>query len=655
MRFSILRFVFFFSIFGFIKLFSPTTIYAANSCSPSVVHDAMHGCKPLIDGAGNKYCVQDYEAHTLSCDANTCSSIIFSTKCNTTDCTTSLAAEVVSCGSPGSGSCNGPTGGPCSGSCGGDGVCKAATAGNGGACGCHPKPPDDGKVCETSKDCRKGGCTGGTTPSSGCGSCKDGQSCCARTTCCTPTEPGAPTLNLPVNGSSSTNTTVTLSWNAPDWGDDCLVNANKKFEVYIGTDPTTPYLYKTLASNGYSTTFNGTAGITYYWKVIAINALKQKSSLVRSFKITDNTVSGIVYYDAANSCSLATSVPWNKGGGLTAQLTNPSVRTASIPSGGANAGQFSIIAPNGTYGSLRLLGLPNTYKCSTSCSQACPTKTGVISPSTNNRFFITDQILSSEGWWQVVGGPVYVGSKDGGTTIRSELPLATSKLILPGSGGGTEGVLVRASGNADLGDGTVSTSGWSTKGAYKGKITDYGYFAAALGVIQGQDSDWSSNVIDLATYPTTKNFGYIKPPSGTASLSGTWHVTTGKKYIIFVDGDLNVNFNVTVDNGGFLALIAKGDITVGPEVANVQGLYVANGDFISASQYVAGVTNDIPLNAEGSFVAWGTIDLRRNLGGIDNTTTPAEKFTHRPDLLINMPTKMKTFAMQWQEVPAGSF
>ncbi len=116
-----------------------------------------------------------------------------------------------------------------------------------------------------------------------------------------------------------------------------------------------------------------------------------------------------------------------------------------------------------------------------------------------------------------------------------------------------------------------------------------------------------------------------------------------------------MNFNVTVDNGGFLALIAKGDITVVPSVANVQGLYVADGDFISASQYVTGVTNDIPLNAEGSFVAWGTIDLRRNLGGIDNTTTPAEKFTHRPDLLINMPAKMKTFAMQWQEVPAGSF
>ncbi len=472
---------------------SPNPIKAAGEdcCSSSECTPSNDGsCSELAQGTGLPYI-----SHS------SCEGAIAPCPPTTFGGTGKLGACTDTCvlaATPPPSGCSGPTNGPCSGSCPGGGSCRPATAGNGGACGCHSSGA--GGVCSTEKDCRKSvaaggsGCSGsGLSGASGCSGCNSNQVCCQRQTCCYPSDPTAPTLNLPINGSSSTNTTVTLSWNQPsDWGDDCLENNNKHFNVYWGFTSSTPY---ELATTPYpapatktSNAFIGQAGKTYYWKVVATNGTKTKSSPVRSFKINDNTVSGIVYYDAANSCSLATSVPWNKGGGLTAQLTNPSVCTANIPSGGVSAGQFSIIAPNGTYGSLRLLGLPNTYKCSTSCSQACPTKTGIVSPSTNNRFFITDQILSSEGWWQVVGGPVYAGSRDGGTTIRSELPLATSKLILPGAGGSTDGALVRASGNTDLGDGTVSTSGWSTKGTYSGKITDYGYFAAALGVIQGQDS-----------------------------------------------------------------------------------------------------------------------------------------------------------------------
>jgi hypothetical protein len=107
--------------------------------------------------------------------------------------------------------------------------------------------------------------------------------------------------------------------------------------------------------------------------------------------------------------------------------------------------------------------------------------------------------------------------------------------------------------------------------------------------------------------------------------------------------------------GGFLAIIAKGSITVAPGVTTLQGIYLSSSNFVTTSVYVQGVTNDVQLNVAGSVVAWGILDLHRNLGGIGNSTQPAEKFTHRPDLLTNMPKKMKGFALQWQEVPAGSF
>lgn len=658
-----------------IFLISPSVTHAANQCPGTVTVDRGH-CKTNTDPfTGQKSCqfVVDYANKTVVCDQATCKTTI--RVCSSNDCLAvpdangncgpssydSAGCSYASCGS-GGGSCDGPDGGPCSGSCGNGQVCRAATAGNGGACGCHPS--GGGGICHQEKDCRKSqaaggsGCNGsGLSPASGCSGCNSNQVCCSRQTCCYPSDPTAPTLNLPTNGSSVTTTTVTLSWSPPStWGDDCINNSDKQFKVYWGFDSSTPFLYGTTPfptpANKFSTPFLGEIGETYYWKVVAVNGTKQKSSAIRSFKITGN-VDGTVYYSDTNSCSTAT--PWNQGAGLSVTLTNPGSRTANIPSSGANAGKFSIPAPNGTYGTLRLT-LPTGFICSTACSQACPTKTTIAAPGANHNFFITRPIINSEAWWQVVGGPVYAGSTANGTTIRSQLPQATDKLILPGSGGGTDAALIRASGTVDLGPGTVSTSGWNTKATYKGKKTDFDYFAAGLGVIKNQNSDWlSANVIDLPSYPATKDFGYMKPVSGTATLASAWNIPSGQKYVIFVDGDLQINQNITVAPGGFLALIVKGDVSVGAGVANIQGLYVANGDFITLSQYVAGVTNDVALNVQGSVVAWGTVDLQRNLGGPANTSQPAEKFTHRPDLLTNMPEKMKSYIQQWQEVPAGSF
>ena len=77
-----------------------------------------------------------------------------------------------------------------------------------------------------------------------------------------------------------------------------------------------------------------------------------------------------------------------------------------------------------------------------------------MSPSANNNFYLTNL---RESWWQAEGAGVYAGSMAGGVTVRSEIPTALTKLILPGSGG-TSAALLRASGQADLGAGEVSLS-----------------------------------------------------------------------------------------------------------------------------------------------------------------------------------------------------
>ena len=272
-----------------------------------------------------------------------------------------------------------------------------------------------------------------------------------------------------------------------------------------------------------------------------------------------------------------------------------------------------------------------------------------MSPSNNNFFYLTN---IREPWWQAEGAGVYAGSTAGGVTIRSELPTALTKLILPGSGGGTSAALMRASGQADLGEGSVSSEGWSAITRYHGQRMDYQYFAARMGVIPLQGNDWfSSNLLNDKPSGDVQDFYY---QSGDSIVPIPWVVNTGESYVVFIKGNLRVNADITVANGGFLAFVVKGSITIDPSVATLQGLYVMDSDFITESDYVLGSVNDVPLDVQGSIVSWGTLSISRNLG-VGNSTTPAEKFTYRPDLLANMPQRMKMFLTNWQEVVPGTF
>ena len=238
-------------------------------------------------------------------------------------------------------------------------------------------------------------------------------------------------------------------------------------------------------------------------------------------------------------------------------------------------------------------------------------------------------------------------------TVRSQLPTASTSLILPGTTGSVA-ALLRASGSVGVGSGNVSDEGYSTMARYRGKKMDYNFFAAQMGVVRGQDSEFISDNLILPVYEPNRDFWYSAPVSGTATVGDPWTVAVGEKYVIFVNGDLRIANDIQVAGGGFLAFIVAGDVIIEPSVTTLQGIYVASSNFVTESQYELGVTNDVQLKTQGSIVAWGTISLGRNLG-IGNSSIPAEEFGYRQDLLTNMPQKMKTYAMQWQEVVAGTF
>ena len=91
-----------------------------------------------------------------------------------------------------------------------------------------------------------------------------------------------------------------------------------------------------------------------------------------------------------------------------------------------------------------------------------------------------------------------------------------------------------------------------------------------------------------------------------------------------------------------------------PDVTQVDGVYIADGTFVSNSSSDGTSVFDDQLLVNGTVVAWTGVELHRDLGA-GNANEPAEKFSYRLDLIENMPEVMKDYLLRWKEVPAGTF
>ncbi|MBI4064792.1 hypothetical protein HY409_00275, partial [Candidatus Gottesmanbacteria bacterium] len=143
--------------------------------------------------------------------------------------------------------------------------------------------------------------------------------------------------------------------------------------------------------------------------------------------------------------------------------------------------------------------------------------------------------------------------------------------------------------------------------------------------------------------------------SGTLTVSGNWNIPSGS-YVFLVDGDVVINGSITLSGTGFVAVIAKGNITVSPSVGVpysssnpvVEGIYITSplGTFHTGAS-VAGTERFV---GKGSFIA-GDFRLERDLEVVNqNTTTASELFLYNPRLLIAMPDAMKDLPVTWEEV-----
>jgi hypothetical protein len=122
---------------------------------------------------------------------------------------------------------------------------------------------------------------------------------------------------------------------------------------------------------------------------------------------------------------------------------------------------------------------------------------------------------------------------------------------------------------------------------------------------------------------------------------------SGKKLVYLVDGDLVIKENVTVEKGAFLAFIISGNITIESGVTILEGIYIADGTISTGT--VGGDTADSQLALNGTFVGYGGFSLERDLKE-NNTTTPANVFTYRPDFIVNAPEGLFSISYTWKQV-----
>jgi hypothetical protein len=247
-----------------------------------------------------------------------------------------------------------------------------------------------------------------------------------------------------------------------------------------------------------------------------------------------------------------------------------------------------------------------------------------------------------EAWFQTEGGDVHANNG-----VTSEIPQATcdpdptcqahfSLALAP-----TEDFngLVTSGDGIDMGTGDVGEKkDWSeTDESINLSGYNYAYFNALI------DQDDGSHDLSIGK-PSVGGGVKVYRSSGDQTVSGSWTVNSGEKFVFLIGSKLTIGTDITVDPGGFISFIVNGEIEITDTVTSLQGIYVAN------TITTSGQTDD-PFYGEGMFIGFTAVSLNRTFVTTDlNETKPVETFTYRPDLPMNAPDFFRQPTYTWQEV-----
>lgn len=293
--------------------------------------------------------------------------------------------------------------------------------------------------------------------------------------------------------------------------------------------------------------------------------------------------------------------------------------------------------------------------------------------NTNVDFFVHEELVFTESWWNVYGGQIY--SKG---DIRSQLPNPAGqdlfrfiKRALGAEGNPlTAGLPITHTGQFLINGGLSERADGNQLQVKNVNLNDlpikpdYAYYSEKLAV------PFQSGI--LGTINTLSDMGsgaslddnvvvYHKEGSLTFNPNQTWNIPSGQHRIVLVSGDLvfsggnlaSGNQITAVTEGGTLTFVAKEKIIINGNVGNTQqSSTVPNleGIFIGKEITVLG-GEERRFVGSGSFYGWQNVSLTRQYANDDlNTDNPTETFIYRPDFVINLPDILRETNITWKEV-----
>ena len=347
---------------------------------------------------------------------------------------------------------------------------------------------------------------------------------------------------------------------------------------------------------------------------------------------------------------------WISSGNISGTVTNSTFTVENIPN----------------YGQVGLTLTPDASLWSCTCPNNCIYGQGPsgfdLHESAN--FYLTSV---AQPWWQTRNGLLFAGSTSGNAVVSlipstCTGPSCVDRLSLKNSTSSSEssGIVITGGGDIDSdADSSLKYSKLRQDSAqsqvigstYNGPRENYQYFYNLYSMGSAPATDFSGSKPIAA--PTNGRAYYVNGNTTVNISGGGWTVNSGESYVIFVNGNLTINGNpndqLTVAEGGFLAFIVSGDVTVSntvgrssesDSISSIHGVYIANRIIIQGGR--AG--GDLRFNGEGTFVGWTGVTLgRRYATPATNGTNPIETFKFRPDFVVNVPERMTRPLYTWQE------
>ncbi len=413
-------------------------------------------------------------------------------------------------------------------------------------------------------------------------------------------------------------------------------------------------------------------------------------------KITGTVYEGLGNGMSGNYCAAGGGTAWSQGGSMSVSVSGLSPNPSSgAVSGSDGTYQTGVFEPDtGTGGEIALNTIPDGYSpiCPVGGAYSGVDTTGLADDIENVHFYIS---ALKEPWWQTRSGLAY------GSVLTSNLPYDTNADLDPLCLAYASCVPFLVSGS--LGDTDPNLSAGIPISILINGTDDYNsqhknaagdYFDSANHSDAGlakENYAVLSRRFDLAAATTiTSPLSNAIPPAGDPGQgtdftevykrigdleitpSATW-VVAGKK-VIFVDGNVTINGPadnkiISVDPGGFFAIIATGDITIDQDIGasisyggtptiepQIEGFYVADGSLIIEESGDQDAIDKMFIGA-GSFVGWEGVRLPRDFEtvadpstGLLNNYVPTDTFIFRPDFILNTPELMKRSTFNWREI-----